>query len=85
MVERRSERRNAPQPSEPPIIPCLLFAGAPVEVFDPIVRIAFWSQLPTLGGEAEEKRIAARMAGATESAADLFEQWKRLVEAKNPH
>ncbi len=55
---------EAPDPplTEPLIVPCLFATGAGVERTPHSLRLVFWVHTPNLGGEAEERRIVARLA-----------------------
>lgn len=54
--------------TEPEIIPCLYITGMAIEIADSAVRLVGWVNLPTLGGQIEERRIVMRCAMSNSQA-----------------
>lgn len=65
--------------TEPTIVPTAFITGGIVEVTDTCVRFIGWEQLPSIGGEMVERRIAVRLAMSNDCARDLVANWRNAL------
>lgn len=73
--------REAREPplTEPVIITCVFVTGTAVEVANNHIRIVGWVQMPAIGGETEERRIAVRFAMPNSVGRGLLTQLSKGV------
>lgn len=80
-----AEKPPPPPLTEPVIIPCLYVTGLAVEVTRHAVRLVGFVELPDLGGETHERRIAGRLAMTLEAALALRDDLSAVLGASRGH
>jgi len=66
--------------TEPVIVPCIFVSGVTVVISDGIVRFIGWAEMPSIGGEVEERRIVVRFVMTRDAARTLRDDITKLLK-----
>ena len=76
---------EGPPLTEPVEVPCLFITGISMEMREHIICAVGWIELPSFGGETEERRIALRFALPTSAAQTMCSDLNRFMRSARRH